>query len=85
MYATLVPTWLHFPSQNPPKSRLGDVLKRLGDNQVAIKINWKCVQEKGWDFDGSWTDLGSDLDGSWRRSGSDQEYDRRCPGTVLGT
>ena len=28
--AILVPTWFHFGSQNPPKSRLGDVLRRLG-------------------------------------------------------
>ena len=28
--AILVPTWLHFGSQNPSKSRLGDVLRRLG-------------------------------------------------------
>ena len=27
--AILVPTWLHFGSQNPPKSRLGGLLDRL--------------------------------------------------------
>ena len=29
--AMLVPTWLHFGSPNPPKSRLGGLLGRLAD------------------------------------------------------
>ena len=54
----LAPTWLHFGSQNPPKSRLGGFLGRL---QSVLEASWAVLGA-------SWSVLGSSwnvLEASW--------------------
>ena len=46
--AILLPTWLHFGSQNPLKSRLGDVLRRLGGVLEVFGVSWGRL-EASWE------------------------------------
>ena len=50
----LVPTWLHFGSQNQPKSRLGGFLGRLAD--ILGRLRAPCVG-LGASWDGFWVVL----------------------------
>ena len=39
-----MPTWLHFGSQNPPKSRLGGLLGRL---ESVLGASWSVLEDLG--------------------------------------
>ena len=74
--AILLPTWLHFGSPNPPKSRPGGVLGRLGG---VLVVSWG-VSGVSWSvLEASWgvlerlrtvlERLGAVLGASWSRLG----------------
>ena len=43
----LVPTWLHFPSQNPPKSHQKSILKGI-DFLIAFGIDFLMILAPSW-------------------------------------
>ena len=51
-----MPTWLHFGSQNPPKSRLGGLLGRL--ESVLGRLR-RILERLGGVLEASWSVLGA--------------------------
>ena len=57
----LVPTWLHLGSQNPLKSRLGDVLGRLGAVLGRLGPSWDVLGRLEAVLEPPWRCLGAVL------------------------